>query len=166
MTKSTQNFPVGKDLNSITLGKYGNKLSLGNNSIIFTLIFQFDGRALQPEKIVFGNKTINGSPQADWGREATRENVISAVALRSWVVFYTKRDQTRANDYIGNMMKVCPQMGIDAQAPTRFELRDDRTETFIRALRENINPRVSMAPGLLNVFMHNSTEHEITAHDK
>ena len=96
------------------------------------------------EKIVFGSRTINGNPQADWGRDATRENVITAVPLRCWVVLYTKRDQTRANDYIGNMLKCCPQMGIDAQPPTRFELRDDRTETFIRALRENINPRVNL----------------------
>ena len=95
------------------------------------------------EKIVFGNKTVPGNPQADWGRDATRERVITAVPLRCWVVLYTKRDQARANDYIGTMLKVCPQMGIDAQPPTRFELRDDRTETFIRALRENINPRVS-----------------------
>ena len=93
---------------------------------------------------MFGNKTIPGNPQADWGRDATREQVITAVPLRNWVVLYTKRDQQRAQDYIGHMLKVCPQMGIDAQAPTRFELRDDRTETFVRALRENINPRVSI----------------------
>ena len=109
------------------------------------------------EKIVFGNKTVNGNPQADWGRDATREHVITAVPLRCWVVLYTKRDQARANDYIGTMLKVCPQMGIDAQPPTRFELRDDRTETFIRALRENINPRVSMMVpskfGVVNVWL-------------
>lgn len=105
---------------------------------------QFDGRELPMEKIVFGNKTIPGNPQADWGRDATREQVITAVPLRNWVVLYTKRDQQRAQDYIGHMLKVCPQMGIDAQAPTRFELRDDRTETFVRALRENINPRIQV----------------------
>lgn len=109
------------------------------------------------EKIVFGSRTIQGNPQADWGRDATREKVITAVPLRTWVVLYTNRDRARANDYIGTMLKVCPQMGIDAQPPTRFELRDDRTETFIRALREHINPRVSRIVTLPLVYTHTFT---------
>ena len=28
--------------------------------------------------------------------------------------------------------------------PTRYELRDDRTETFVKSLRDNINPTVQM----------------------
>lgn len=37
-------------------------------------------------------------------------------------------------------------MGIECNAPIRFELRDDRVETYIRALREHINPNVSSEP--------------------
>ena len=40
-----------------------------------------EGRQLPNEKIVFGSKTIVANDQADWGREATRERVISAVSF-------------------------------------------------------------------------------------
>lgn len=82
-------------------------------------------------------------PQADWGRDVTRKTVITAVDLRNWIVLYTKRDSGKVQEYINMMSKVCPQMGIQCSPPTRFELRDDRTETFVRSLRDNINPTVS-----------------------
>ena len=39
-----------------------------------------EGRILPAEKIILGNKTVTVNEQADWGREATREQVISAVS--------------------------------------------------------------------------------------
>ncbi|WAQ95553.1 PIWL2-like protein [Mya arenaria] len=104
----------------------------------------FDGRQLPQEDIVFYNKIVKSGPTADWGRAATSENVITAVALRNWVVIYTRRDQTKANDYISTTLKVAPQMGIECSQPIRFELKDDRVETYIRALREHINPTLQV----------------------
>lgn len=106
-------------------------------------VFQFDGRHLPEEEIVFrDNRKVPAGPNADWGAAFRNENVITAVPLRTWVVLYTRRDSQRANDFISLMLKLCPGMGIECQAPTRFELKDDRVETYIRALREHINPRV------------------------
>ena len=113
------------------------------------LFLQFIGRQLPEEEIMFGSSRCRAGPQADWSRDATREKVITAVPLRQWVVVYTKRDSSKAHDFVSMMQKVCPQMGIDVTAPTRFELRDDRVETYIRALRENINPNV----GIGNMFI-------------
>ncbi|XP_052772354.1 piwi-like protein 1 [Mya arenaria] len=107
-------------------------------------ILEFDGRQLPQEDIVFYNKIVKSGPTADWGRAATSENVITAVALRNWVVIYTRRDQTKANDYISTTLKVAPQMGIECSQPIRFELKDDRVETYIRALREHINPTLQV----------------------
>lgn len=105
---------------------------------------QFPGRVLPQEDIVFGSRTVQAGENADWGGATSRERVITAVPLRNWVVLYTKRDQSKANDYITWMMKLCPQMGIDCSPPTRFELRDDRVETYVRALREHINPKIQL----------------------
>ena len=46
----------------------------------FNLSIQAQGRYFPSEKIVLGSKTIVSNEQADWGREATREKVISAVS--------------------------------------------------------------------------------------
>lgn len=46
-----------------------------------------EARIVQSEKIILGNGvTVNVNPQADWGREATRERVISAVSLFCFVL--------------------------------------------------------------------------------
>jgi len=112
-------------------------------STLSYLCLQFDGRKMQEEDIMFGNGAkVKSGPNADWGRAATTSNVITAVPLRNWVVMYTRRDQTKANDFIGTIMKCAPQMGIECRNPDRFELKDDRVETYIRAIREHMNPAV------------------------
>ena len=49
------------------------------------LSFQAEGRLLPPEKIKFGSQSVIANPQADWGREAVKESVITPVSkfLRS-----------------------------------------------------------------------------------
>lgn len=118
------------------LEKWG--LVLEDNTI------NFDGRVLPEEEIVFGSGKVGVGPQFDWGQACSREKVITAVPLRTWVVLYTKRDLYKVTRYIEMMLKTCPQMGIECSPPTRFELRDDRVETYIRALREHINPKLQL----------------------
>ncbi|KAJ8319428.1 hypothetical protein KUTeg_004519 [Tegillarca granosa] len=104
-----------------------------------------EGRQVPEEKVYFSNNVcVPAGPNADWNREVTRQTVLTAVDLQSWVVLYTKRDQGKANDYIQMMLKCCPQMGIRCNAPVRLELQNDRTETIIRSLRDHINPQVQM----------------------
>lgn len=64
------------------------------------------------EKIILGSTTFQSSPQADWGQQAVKEQVITAVPLQTWVVLYVNRDRSKANDFITMMKKVTPSMGI------------------------------------------------------
>ncbi|KAH3863467.1 hypothetical protein DPMN_026456, partial [Dreissena polymorpha] len=107
-------------------------------------ILDFEGRQMRQEEIQFRSNKVMSGHQADWSRAATNEHVITAVPLKTWVVMYTKRDHSKAIDFIDTMLKVAGTMGIDCSQPTRFELKDDRVETYIRALRENINPRLQI----------------------
>ena len=107
---------------------------------MFLQYFQFEGRQLQWPDVRYGNKSVPGNPKGFMGRDT---NVITPVHLKCWVVLYINRNQKQTNDYVGWMQKVGPQMGIEVHPPTRFELANDRTETFIGAIRENINPKVS-----------------------
>lgn len=114
--------------------------------LLFTalaLILQLDGRNLPPEKVIFRDSSVPAGPEADWGRKATSTPVISAVALKNWTVAYTRRDQSKAQEYIQMMSRVCPVMGIEIHPPQCLELRDDRTDTLIRSLRDHITQKVT-----------------------
>lgn len=112
-------------------------LSFADNTI------DIDGRLAPQEKIIFGgNFTCMAGPQADWGRDATRNKVLTAVDLRNWTVLFSKRDAGKASEFINMMQTCCRQMGIQCNKPTCCELHDDRVDTLSRSLRDNINPSV------------------------
>lgn len=109
------------------------------------MFFQIEGRHFQPEQIRFLNTSVSAGNEADWGREATRQKVISAVDLHTWIVLFVKRDQSKAIEYVNMTKQVAPVMGIKVHDPQLIEIRDDRTETYLRNIRENLHPRVQVA---------------------
>lgn len=102
------------------------------------------GRLLKEEDIIFRNVTRKAGRQADWGRSATSEQVISAVDLRSWVLVFTSRDKNQAFEFNNMMKKVTPTMGIQVYEPTVVEIPNDRTESFLTAIRANLNQQTQM----------------------
>lgn len=60
------------------------------------------------------------------------------------MVVFAKKDQSKALEFISMMRQVTPAMGIGVKDPHMIELRDDRTETYLRSIRENLHPRVQM----------------------
>jgi aubergine len=66
------------------------------------------------------------------------------VDLKEWLVIHSPRDERTATDLIVNMMKLGPQMGCHIESPDLIALQDDRTETYINALREIIEAPVSL----------------------
>ena len=83
------------------------------NSLIFVCLVQTEGRQLPLEKIILGSTSFQSSPQADWGQQAVKEQVITPVPLRNWLVLYVNRDKSKALDFVTMMSKVTPAMGID-----------------------------------------------------
>lgn len=79
----------------------------------FSCLFQTEGRQLPLEKIILGSMSFQSSPQADWGQQAVREQVITPVPLRNWLVLYVNRDKSKALDFVTMMTKVTPAMGIE-----------------------------------------------------
>lgn len=103
-----------------------------------------EGRCYNPEKIFMQGKEFLATPEADWGRDLNRAAVITPVALRNWVVLTCKQDVGKSKDFISMMMKVTGPMGIDVNNPRTIEIRDNRTETLIRLLRETINSKLQL----------------------
>jgi len=119
------------------LGKWG--LELHSDTL------KLEGRQLPPEKIIFGNqKSHSAGEQADWGRAATREHVISAVHLQNWLLLFTQRDQQRAMDFWNQMRREAPNMGIQVREPETVVLPNDRTESYLSNIRDRINPNVQL----------------------
>lgn len=78
-------------------------------------LVQTEGRQLPLEKITLGSTSFQSSPQADWGQQAVKEQVITPVPLRNWLVLYVNRDKSKALDFVTMMNKVTPAMGIEVR---------------------------------------------------
>lgn len=104
-----------------------------------------DGRIFKPETLYFGgDRKIQVSAEADWGRQVTSNQVLVAVNFEKWVIIFTKRDSPRVMEFTKMLRNVCPAMGLRVQEPVRIEIHNDRTETYCEALKEAINPSVQI----------------------
>jgi len=106
---------------------------------------ELTGRVLPPEMLVFGRGTEKSAgEQADWGRAATSEHMLEAIPLLDWLVLHVTKDERNATGFIEMMGKVCPQMGVQIEFPIVHKLRDDRTETYTRALQEKLTSKTQV----------------------
>ena len=83
-------------------------------------MLQTTGRKLLSEKIHFKDNSIVAGLEADWNKELIKEHVISAVPLRKWLLVFTKRDTSKAMDFLNMMKKVAPPMGIEVSQYTMY----------------------------------------------
>ncbi|KAI6656672.1 piwi B [Oopsacas minuta] len=107
-------------------------------------MIDIDARVLPIEKINFRNTSVSAGKEADWGRDLTKENVITPVQISHWLLIFTKRDHQRAFDFYNAMSKVCPPMGISIDQPKVIELADDRTDSYLRGIRENLQSTLQL----------------------
>ena len=135
-------------------------------------MIDIEGRKLPLEKIFFRNKTIIANEEADWGRDAVKEHVISPVSavyplpslphpspphpsllyssspssstlspstphickvpLQNWILVVTRRDQTKAMDFLNMMKRVGPPMGIEVRLAHMHTLHAPLTYSCVR----------------------------------
>ncbi|XP_038061502.1 piwi-like protein 1 [Patiria miniata] len=107
-------------------------------------ILELDGRQLPRERIKMRHNTYQANPEADWGRDMTKDKVIVPVDLNHWLLVFCKRDAIRAGDFLQMMERCCPQLGIRYQPPMRFQLQDDKTQTYLSTIRDAINPQLQL----------------------
>jgi aubergine-like protein len=60
------------------------------------------------------------------------------------MIIHSPRDARCANEFAGMMQKIGPQMGIQVGDAHIASLRDDRTDSYLRMLRENINSSLQL----------------------
>lgn len=99
----------------------------------------YGARVLPQEKIYQKDKTLNyRQEEADWSRDMRGSSLISAVHLSNYIIYCTKRDSSIAEEFYNTLRKVCPPMGIKLREPQVRALDNDRTDTFLRALNQDL----------------------------
>ena len=66
------------------------------------------------------------------------------VDLKNWLLIFTQRDSQKALGYLNAYKKIAPQLGINISAPRDIGLPDDRTDSFIKAIRDSVNNQVCL----------------------
>jgi aubergine-like protein len=66
------------------------------------------------------------------------------VDLVKWMIIHSPRDARFANEFAGMMRKVGPQMGVQVSDAYITAVRDESTDSYLRALRQNINPSLQL----------------------
>ncbi|XP_067857698.1 piwi-like protein 2 [Heptranchias perlo] len=103
-----------------------------------------EGRVLPPEKIILRHKSFVTGADVNWSREVAREIAITAAPMQCWALFYTKQSATHAKDMVSIMSKVAEPIGMNFQQPAYVELKDDRTQTYIRTLQSHLESNCSV----------------------
>ena len=78
-----------------------------------------------------------------WGREATREKVITAVDVKNWLIVFTKRDQQKAYEFVQSFKQCGPQMD-DQMTFHSKRLTDDADITITITLVKILVPHQCM----------------------
>lgn len=105
------------------------------------------GRMLPPINITFGGFTAKGNMEANWSGASNKNSVLTSVDIRNWGVVCTKRDDKSVLQFLDQMIKLGPQVGLRISKPQLLCINDDRTDNYIRTLRSTLskdNPQVMM----------------------
>ncbi|KAG5875466.1 Piwi-like protein Ago3, partial [Gonioctena quinquepunctata] len=102
-------------------------------------------RQLENEMLYFGNnQCAQTNNNADWNRAVGEYKVTGPVDMHNWIVFYTPRDEKYAKDFSQTMVRLGGVMGCRINPPKPVKLPDDRTDTYLRACQEHIDPNVQI----------------------
>ncbi|XP_076817486.1 piwi-like protein 1 isoform X1 [Clavelina lepadiformis] len=99
-------------------------------------LVKLQGRVLDPEQIVFQNKTVTGGHQASWDREMRDAKLVRSINLSNWFFIHVARDRSCASDLAKKLCQVSIAMGFKMAHPTMVEATDDRTDQYQRIIKD------------------------------
>ncbi|XP_076003583.1 piwi-like protein 2 [Genypterus blacodes] len=99
-------------------------------------------RALPHETIYMQTASFSTGADVSWSREVIRDASICNIPLNIWAVFYPSRCSEEVEELISIFRKVSGPIGMQMQRPLRVQLKDERTETYVK----NIQSLLSSQP--------------------
>nr|ACV84373.1 argonaute Ast1 variant [Apis mellifera] len=120
-------------------------------------IAEFTGRVFGPEQIQFANTKFIPPPAkpAEWSSAVCRNTVLRTPNLNHWCVLYCQKDTRCTQEFVGMLKNVAKVIGMNVREPQMICLRDDRIETYVQALKKNIDQTVNL---MVIVFPTNRTD--------
>ncbi|KAJ8005780.1 hypothetical protein DPEC_G00121440 [Dallia pectoralis] len=102
------------------------------------------GRILPLETICLQSASFVTGADLSWSREVVREASISSIPMNCWVIVYPRRCAEQAEELLTCFGKVAGPMGLRLDRPIRVELKDDRTETYIKSIHSQLTSEPNM----------------------
>ncbi|NXV72634.1 PIWL2 protein, partial [Atlantisia rogersi] len=101
-------------------------------------IYRTQGHILPMEKINLRHTSFIPNEDLSWNKEITREASISVINMNCWLLVYPKRLQNLVKDLVTTMENVCVPLGMHISHPIMMELKDDRVDTYGRAIQNSL----------------------------
>ncbi|XP_068559469.1 piwi-like protein 2 [Cebidichthys violaceus] len=102
------------------------------------------GRILPLETICLQSSSFTTGADVSWSREVVRDASISSIPLNTWAIFYPRRCAEQADELVSIFNKVAGPIGFRLGRPIRVELRDDRTETYVKSIHSQLTNEPNM----------------------
>uniref|UniRef100_A0A8C8H4Z6 Piwi-like protein 2 n=1 Tax=Oncorhynchus tshawytscha TaxID=74940 RepID=A0A8C8H4Z6_ONCTS len=96
------------------------------------------GRILPLETICLQSVSFVTGADVSWSREVIRDASISCIPMNCWAIFYPRRCAEQAEELVSCFGKVAGPMGLRLDRPIRVELKDDRTETYVKSIHSQL----------------------------
>ncbi|XP_007440785.1 piwi-like protein 2, partial [Python bivittatus] len=107
-------------------------------------VYKTKGRILPMERINLKKSSFSASEDLNWTKEVSRESCISAVPVHYWALFYPKRTMEQVHELVSMLQKVSGPLDIPLTPPVWKELKDDRIETYVRAIKSLLSSEGSI----------------------
>ncbi|KAM7391733.1 hypothetical protein PAMP_022396 [Pampus punctatissimus] len=101
-------------------------------------------RSLPLETICLQSSSFVTNADLSWSREVVRDTSISSITLNIWAIFYPRRCAEQAEELVSTFNKVAGPIGVKIERPICVELRDDRTETYVKSIHSQLTSEPKM----------------------
>uniref|UniRef100_A0A1B6BXC6 Piwi domain-containing protein n=1 Tax=Clastoptera arizonana TaxID=38151 RepID=A0A1B6BXC6_9HEMI len=100
---------------------------------------RLEGRVADHETIFFGqNKEVPLNADPNWNRQCTSYHMLNVVDLNHWFIVHTQNDSQCVNEFVMKFIEFAGKMGMRVQQPNLIPLPNDRSESYLKALKSNI----------------------------
>merc|ERR1719187_1672471 len=79
----------------------------------------------------------------------TNNHMLTAVDLKKWTVVYVQKNEAVVQNFVSLMIKLSPKMGMKVAQPAMSQLANDRTETYLKTIRDSVNPAVQLVVAIM-----------------
>ena len=109
-----------------------------------------NARVISREKLLFGGGYLEMvNPHADWTRAALSRKCLRPIQVDNWLFIYPKKDEDIAFKFGKVLQFEAKKIGVNYAKPRIHSLADDRVQTYMRILSDNLKEDVQLVMTLV-----------------